>query len=133
MSEIQDNKSTLKSGLAFKTKTLTSIWCGILKVDTNINAVCVRFDETLRLRAGLIDEFHKAIGRIPSLNFYISHPGPKHWGYSINRGTYSVEIELREEVGWCVAFLENSVGCFCNCRGKDKRNNGELHFQGEAI
>lgn len=77
MSEIQDNKSTLKSGLAFKTNTLTSIWCGILKVDTNINAVCVRFDETLRLRAGLIDEFHKAIGRIPSLDLCVSRPGPK--------------------------------------------------------
>lgn len=72
MGGIQDDKSTLESGLAFKADTLTSIWCCILEVDTNINVVCVRFDETLRLCAVLIDVFHKAIGRIRSLEPYVS-------------------------------------------------------------
>lgn len=72
MGDIQDNKSTLESGLAFKADTLASIWRSILEVDTNIDVVCVRLDETLRLCAGLINEFHKAIGRIRSLNHYVN-------------------------------------------------------------
>lgn len=128
MGDIQDNKPTLESGLAFKADTLASIWCGILKVDTNVDVVCVRFNETLRERAGLIDEFHKTVGRIPSLDLYVNHPGLLVLRHSIVRSTYSVEIEFGEEVGWCVVFFEDSVGCFCGSRKKDKRDNGELHF-----
>lgn len=133
MGDIQDNKSTLESGLAFKADTLTSIWCGILKVDTNVDVVCIRFDETLRQRTGLINEFHKAVGRIPSLDPYVNHPGLLVLRHSIGWSKYSVEIEFGEKGSWCVVFFENSVGCFCGSREKDKRNNGELHFQGEAI
>lgn len=53
--------------------------------------------------------------------------------YLIDCGTYSVEIKSREEIGWCVAFLENGIGRLCGCCGKGKRNDGELHFQGEAM
>lgn len=68
MRKIQDEKSALIASSALETKALTSIWCGIRVVDTNINVVRVGLDEALRRSGILVNEFHEAIGRIRSLD-----------------------------------------------------------------
>lgn len=74
----------LIAGLALKANTLASTWCSILKVDTNIDVVCVRFDEALRQSGGLIDVFHKAVGRISSLDPCVNFPRSYILKYSID-------------------------------------------------
>lgn len=105
MCKIQDKKSVLVAALAFEAKTLAPVWCGIRIVDTDVNVVRVRSNETLRCSAILVDKFHKTVGWVCS----------------------SIEIEFRKEVCWRIAVLNNSVRCVRDRCEKSDRDNRELH------